>query len=157
MRRDRERKALRRMVVTVVMRHIVDHLGETMVRLALTYFRQALLDTVLRDTVLQDSCPRRWLLSLDRLVPAEPLHPSPTASVALTGAVLSDKRTGRHSHWYLANCNRPPPASSASPSRAAAACCCRRQRAARIAGPLHFTVIWRVVFIEVPVLKKASS
>ena len=107
MRRDRERKALRRTVVTVVMRHIVDHLGETMVRLALTYFRQALLDTVLRDTVLQDSCPRRWLLSLDRLVPAEPLHPSPTASVALTGAVLSDKRTGRLSHWYLANCNRP--------------------------------------------------
>ena len=128
MRRDRERKALRRMVVTVVMRHIVDHLGETMVRLALTYFRQALLDTVLRDTVLQDSCPRRWLLSLDRLVPAEPLHPSPTASVALTGAVLSDKRTGRHSHWYLANCNRP-----------------RQRRACHRRVPLLPAAAWRVV------------
>ena len=30
-------------------------------------------------------------------------------------------------------------------------------RRARIAGKLHFTVIWRVVFIEVPLVKKASN
>jgi hypothetical protein len=29
--------------------------------------------------------------------------------------------------------------------------------AARIAGKLHFTVIWRVIFIEVPLVKKASN
>ena len=65
---------------------------------------------------------------------------------------VTDRRFSSNAgRWFVAERRRE------FPNRAKSACHFRSSARARIAGPLHFTVIWRVVFIEFPLVKKASN